>query len=317
MAVTLLEAVQRACNYTGNPEPTSVEAATGVTKSLKAWVNEAYKDILRKWKVELEAQIRLKAPVETGTLTNTAGSSSITGTSTTFVTDGVQAGDYIKLSPDKPYYVVADTPTSETALTTTTAIVDAHTTVTYEIVRPFYRLPATHAYTTNILSPRTPKELTRKGWSGFRRLQADRGNFIEIGWPSVYSEYGSDTATGERYLWLWPYPKEAMDLHVFYEARGVTLELDEDTFLIPDDHIDVMVWKALHYYYIYTAKDEARALMAQGHFEAAERDLNSEQLARDAGDLQVYPQATHRINEERRVASGYYRPATDIVQDRY
>ena len=260
-------------------------------------VNRVYHEveILREWWwLEKETRIRLFPAYSTGPVANTAGSTTVTGTTTTWVTSGILPGDYFKLIGKQEYYEI-QTVASNTSLVLTSSIVDANTTATYQIVRPRYSFPTKYRRVRTITRPRDAIILAPLSSDELEDRRQRRGSLIYVQDPSHYTAFGVDEA-GNRILWFDPCPKTAQDVLVKYIRKADDLVEDSDIPLIPSEYQEILVDGVLRQYYKHQLDDASRTALASQDFEFWLRQMLQEQEAFDSPFLQLQVDQSTRAN---------------------
>jgi len=266
---TYLEFVQEVFDRAGERSVTgtltTLVGANHIVNQVATAVNSAYMQIAAEkawWWLQDSSRVRLLAPYETGTITATADSDTITGDSTVWLTNA-RAGDLFQISGQTEIYEIATVPL-DTSLTLTTNVITAAAAGTaYKIVRPSYDLPATYKTMRNWARDlKTQSRVEAVDWADFQLL---RKSLINIGDPYAYTIYGNRTESGTTYQQIWPIgqPSTARDLELYYKVAATKLSSDADTSLIPEEFEEALIYGALGTYYKFIADDARFSIVEQ------------------------------------------------------
>lgn len=317
---TFLELVQEAHDLMGeSPIPTSLEDLQRgtVAHALASNIQRGYDRVINKrkwWWLDGEQRIRLEAPEDTGTITLTAGSPDFTGTGTAFTSDHV--GRLLRVQGDRHYYVIKSI-ASATAGTLEQTAVETQTDVSFHIYKHQYVLPMDYDRMIEVVNPRIGDRPVQgmDTWEFFRRVSG-RGGLALEGIPFLYTVYEFDEQTRQRYLMPWPQAREAHDLIVYYKKQRVPLINDTDEPLIPEKHLQVLVYWALYQYYTHTQPD-ARAAVAKQDYDTELNTMLEDQDTHERGDFRLTPSSGYKRRAIRRLLAHPQKLAHREVQDRY
>lgn len=177
------------------------------------WISDRYLSILDKldWQRQaVEGTIQTVAPYETGTVSLTNGSNSVTGTGTTF-TSAMTGRQFTASGRDEAYTFTYVGATSGTLDRTYEG--DTDTESTYSIEQPVYALPSTARLVTAVTPFDTGKPLERRS----------RGELLArirvSGTPQEWALH-MDSSGNLLQVILWPTPDEVTSFRVSYAIEA-------------------------------------------------------------------------------------------------
>ena len=165
------------------------------------------------------------APYSTGTVTATAGSTTITGSGTTF-TAGM-AGRKITLE-NAFYEISAFVSTTELTLSTDYAGAGG-AGLTYKIYQNEYSLSSDAEDVLSMYQENNPQRLAQEEASLMDTHYPQRNSY---GYPSVYSIVGHDS-NGYMKVEVYPIPNQARNIYYRMKKRVTVLSADSDEPIIP------------------------------------------------------------------------------------
>lgn len=234
-------------------------------------------------------------PYETGTISVTQGSESVTGSGTSWSANVVPNNVLIPSGRSERYLI--ESVSSTTALTLEGEYAgETSSDLDYSIVKPIYELPSNCEHVQSILVHGVG-ELVPMGTQEFRRKQASDPTLV--GPPRWFTEVGRRAQDGIRHIEVYPAPDQNYAVQLNYGVNIMKLEDSTSNYpLIPDRHRVVLYYGGLAEMYRYL-RDPVNA-------EAAERDfdrtlllmLNDTQLTQSR--LQFMPARNYRSRSRRR-----------------
>lgn len=187
-----------------------------------------------------------------GTVAVTAGSTTVTGSGTSFA--AVDVGKYIQFQGANDWYRISAR-TSATDITLDTAYAPATNLAagsTYVIRKFFYSLSSS---VDRILDIKNWEKAIRFVNTDFGTLDWITGSNQAAGGPSAYAMYGLDSS-GNIQLTFYPFPTTPQIYEVKYLKRLSDLSADADLSVIPVKWHHVIVEGALIYGFMYLRKME-------------------------------------------------------------
>lgn len=164
-------------------------------------------------------------PYETGTITATEGSATITGSGTAFTSAMVGR----KFScEDATYTILARV--SDTEITLSTVYAGAGGAgLTYKIYQDEYSLASDVEDTLSVRQENSPFKLVKRSNEFMDKYYPQRTSF---GYPIYYSPVGYDS-TGYMKIAVYLIPNQARNIYYRYKKRVTEMSLDADTPIIP------------------------------------------------------------------------------------
>jgi hypothetical protein len=267
---TLIDEILRATNHKNPSQETSRRLV------VLGFLNNRYARVTssKHWDwLNGSVDFELFEPYQTGTVSLTQGSESVTGVGTAFNVNVIPdnklvVGDYVNL---------ITTVNSATGLTLESAFAGVdQSAASYQIIKSIYRLPGDLEHLKSLSIDRYGK-LVPIGIQDMRRKQnADPGL---TGVPRYYTELFRRPADGVRTMEIFPAPDERMNAHLDYNIQIIKLQDDVSSYpLIPDRHRVVLYYGALADMYQFM-KDPTNFGLAEGAFkETYFQMLNDQQL---------------------------------------
>lgn len=211
---------------------------------VKRWLNQSQQEIWgeTEWYFSLERLIvQTVADKTAGTVDVSAGSTTVTGTTTAFA--AVDVGKFIQFSSSNDWYKIATVAsatslTIEAAYTQTTSL----SAGTYTIRQFFYSLGAS---AERILDARQAISPSYIDAVHYRDFDIFRANPTSTGSPLLMVLYGIDSSGYLRFT-PYPWPDAIINLEIRYKKVATDLSAATDTSLIPAKwHSTVMIDGAL------------------------------------------------------------------------
>ena len=217
----------------------SVPANDGIGGiAVARWVDNRYKELVAKVNyrhLRKLGELSLSAEVTTGTLVATRGSTTITGTSTTFQTEigsGAQTDWYIR--PASAWYEVASVG-GETAITLSSDYAEdtISTAKSYHACQRYYSLASDARWIGGFLMTRLQKPLEVISIEELDSLAP--GRTIVGSHPAYVSQLGVDSSNNVR-VEVYPPPKNTEILHYVYWSLPTELSVSSTIPDIIDDY---------------------------------------------------------------------------------
>ncbi len=165
------------------------------------------------------------APYETGTVSVTEGSATVTGSGTTFTSAMVGRKFYCE---DATYVILARVSATEITLSTVYAG-DTGSGLTYKIYQDEYSLASDVEDVISLRQENDPYKLIKWGVEIVDKYYPQRTSY---GYPSIYSIIGYDSS-GYIKVSLYPIPNQARNIYYRYKKRVTEMSLDADTPIVP------------------------------------------------------------------------------------
>lgn len=235
---------------------------------IKFWINQSQQEIHGRhdwpWAFDREI-VQTVADITSGTVSVSAGATTVTGSSTAFAAADV--GKFIQFSSSDDWYKIASVASTtslemEKAYTKTSAL----SAGTYTIRKVFYSLSSS---VEKILSVRSTVEARKLDLVHFREKDRFRPNQDGTSKASSYIIYGYDSSNNWQ-ICLDPPPDEVYNLEVRFKKKATDLSADADVSIIPEKwHSTVLLDGALYRALEYTRSDfnDRRAEVKRNQFE--------------------------------------------------
>lgn len=165
------------------------------------------------------------APYKTGTVTVAEGSTTVTGSGTTFTSGMV--GRKLRCE-DATYIISAYVSATEVTLSTDYAGAGG-SGVAYKIYQNEYSLASDVEDVLSMRQENNPYRLQKKGLSFLDKYYPQRNSF---GYPSVYAIEGYDSS-GYMNVEVYPVPNQARNIYYRYKKRVTEMSADSDTPIVP------------------------------------------------------------------------------------
>lgn len=178
------------------------------------------------------------APYETGTVTATEGSTTITGSGTTFTS--AMAGRKFRCE-DATYEISAYVSTTEITLSKNYAGAGG-AGLTYKIYQNEYSLASDVEDVLSMRQENNPQKLKKRGIEFLDKYYPQRNSF---GYPSMYAIIGYDSSDYMK-VEVYPIPNQARNIYYRYKLRVTEMSADSDTPIIPLRYRWVMAKGALY-----------------------------------------------------------------------
>lgn len=291
---TLIDAV---LNDTGH---TSYSTETGKRAVALSFLNNRYAWIssLQHWDWLFQAyDFNFNAPYETGTISLTAGSQTVTGASTLWSANILPNNLLVPGNRAETYLI--STVTSNTILTLEGQYAgDTAAAQTYKIIKPIYTLPGDCEHIQSITLDGFGKlvPLSRQEFA----LQKQYTPHL-TGTPRYYTEIARRSQDGVRLIEVFPSPDQAYIVQLNYGVNIQKLADTETSYpLIPDRYRMVLYYGALAEMYRYL-RDASNALTAEEHFKQTLSNMRNDKQLTDSR-VRFVP-ARHYKNRSRRSSS--------------
>jgi len=267
-----------------------------------------------------DSEIRTVAAVTDGTVTVTADSATVVGTSTTFTTWSVAANDYLRYAGQANTYNISSV-TGETTLTLRAAYVGSTASSSYAIFRPRYSLASDVEEVYSVafdLLPTTASLLG--GGSGRRSLKQISMDELSSkvgllhrntgGVPTHYALDGRDSS-GYIQIYLHPYPDSQYLIPYRYYASATLFTSGASTSPLPTMYDELIKWgikKALTFW----ADDPRHDACIGNYRDEFARMFRREMRSRDGGGGISLVPSTRRGGG----GSGLYKAYSNTLFDR-
>ncbi|RKY15634.1 MAG: hypothetical protein DRP82_01240 [Planctomycetota bacterium] len=169
----------------------------------------------------------LDAPYETGAVSVTKGSTTVTGDGTNWTSSHANWWFY---GPDGRLYEIASIGGSQSLILAEAYIGDTESGASYKLTPLFYDLPSDLLQLVDVTRKQTP--LTGVP---LRNLQA----LIGFGTPSNYALKGNK-------ILFYPFPDEAIQVTLLYVRKPTTVSNDTDVIDVPEQYLrylELTVWR--------------------------------------------------------------------------
>lgn len=207
---------------------------------LKRWLNNSQQMILRsfEWpflRSPTPLVIQTFPDITTGTVATTAGSTSITFSTTPKDSNGNNvsvSGFYIQTSSSKDFYKITAHTLGATAATIEIACINTAAAATYLVRKQYYSTAANVDRIIQIFQDILPYQLTETTPEYF---QSYNPGFLSSGTPRIYCMAGidSNSGAGTPQFRLWPNPDAVINLRIEYFTTATDMVNDSEVSVIP------------------------------------------------------------------------------------
>lgn len=210
------------------------------------WANLIQNDIASRYQwpwLMTNTFVQTVADYTTGTITGSAGSTSLTGSGTTWTSSNPNMTNaYIQPANDTNWYQVS-TVGGATSITLSTALTQAVSAGTYILRTTYYDLPANCWKVFDVRQTNTPRKLTRLGIYTLDYYQPDINTTSQ---PTGYFLFGEDpaisaSASKQTQIGFFPCPDAKYNIQVRYFLNLTDLSSDTDIPLIPVAYTNVLI----------------------------------------------------------------------------
>lgn len=204
---------------------------------LKRWLNNSQQMILRayEWpflRSPTPLVVQTATDITSGTVATTAGSTSITFSTTPLDPNGANvsvSGRYIQTSDTKDFYRITAHTAGTTAATLEIGAIKTNTVATYTVRKYFYSTSTSVDKIIEISQDVLPYQLIETSYEYF---QSYNPGFLSSGTPRIYCMQGNDSA-GTPQFRLWPNPDAVYNMTVWYQMTATDMSADSDVSIIP------------------------------------------------------------------------------------
>lgn len=269
----LIDAILR---HTGHSNP---DTETNKRAAVLGFLNNRYATVTtkRQWDwLYQSVDINFKAPYETGTLSLTQNSESVTGVGTVWSSNVVPNNYLVPTGRNERYLI--ETVDSQTTLTLQGQYAgDTATDVAYKIVKPVVELPSDCEHVQGIVLGESLGKLVPLGLQEMRRKQAH--DLSRVGVPVYFTEVGRRAEDGVRHIEIWPAPDKDYVAQLNYGVNIMALEDSASNYpLIPDRHRVVLYYGGLADMYMFLRDPTNFQLAQANHLAALQNMFNDTQI---------------------------------------
>lgn len=204
---------------------------------LKRWLNNAQQVVLRSFEWPFLRSpsplvIQTVPDLTTGTVATTAGSTSITFSTTPVGPTGSNvsvAGRFIQTVSSKDWYRITAHTSGTTAATLEIAAINTAAAATYSVQKQYYSTSTSVDRIIQVWQDILPYQLIETTPEYF---QSFNPGFLSSGTPRIYCTSGVDS-TGAPQFRLWPSPDAVINLRIDYFPVATDMSVDADVSVIP------------------------------------------------------------------------------------
>lgn len=207
---------------------------------LKRWLNNSQQMILRayEWpflRSPTPLAIQTVTDITTGTVATTAGSTSITFSTTPVDSNGANvsvSGRFIQTSSSKDWYKITAHTSGTTAATIEIVAIYTAAAATYTVSKFYYSTSTNVDRIIQIFQDVLPYQLIETTPEYF---QSFNPGFLSSGTPRLYCMAGIDSSSGAGtpQFRLWPKPDAVINLRIDYFTVATDMSADADISVIP------------------------------------------------------------------------------------
>lgn len=276
---------------TGHKSPSSEPTKRS---AILLFLNNNYQEILMggdfTW-MHSSYDLSLFAPNETGTVSVTNGSNTVTGVGTAFDATATPKGIFRLKSGTQTYRVLSVESATSLTLETMWAE-DTEADAEFEIQRAQYQMPSTCDQVEAITLDTAGRRLVELSPNDLRLKQAQ--NPGTTGSPYHYANARRDIDDDGSYLEFFPAPDHDYNLHLEFTVRILKLEDSEECFpIIPDRYRVVLFHGAMAQFQMLYMNAPLKGAAAQKDFERVLRELHKATF-RSSKNIQMKPFQTYR-----------------------
>src|SRR3990167_320391 len=235
---------------------------------LKRWLNQSQQEIRARhdWSFALDREIvQTVADKTAGTVSISAGGTSVSGSSTSFASGDV--GKFIQFSSSNDWYKItgftdATTITIEKPYIETSAL----SAGTYIIRQFFYSLSSSVEKVLDMRQMSSPRKLTMVH---FRDLDKRHANGTATGKASSLALWGYDSSNNWQFM-IYPAADAIFNIEIRFKKKATDMSADDDVSAIPEKWhtttlMDGAMYRGLEY--VRTDHSDRRADVKKAHFE--------------------------------------------------
>jgi len=213
---------------------------------LKRWLNNAQQAILRSFEWPFLRNptplvIQTVPDISSGTVATTAGSTSITFSTTPVDANGANvsvAGRFIQTVSSKDWYRITAHTSGTTSATLEIGAINTAAAATYTVQKQLYSTSTSVDRIIQIWQDVLPYQLIETTPEYF---QSFNPGFLSSGTPRIYCMAGVDS-TGAPQFRLWPNPDAVINLRIAHFPVATDMSADADVSVIPAKwHTTVLV----------------------------------------------------------------------------
>jgi len=236
-----------------------------------------------------------KGVYDTGTVSVTKGSQTITGVGTGW-SAALIPGHRIIIGNFETQYSI-ETVNSSTSIDLASEIVEeSQTDLTYKIVKNAYEMPAELENVQSVAVDGVG-ELVPLGTQDFRRMVSSNPTLISQ--PRFYTVTARRPQDGIRTVEVWPWPDEDYNCHIDFGCMVMRLvDSDDDFPLIPDRYRHILFYGGLSEFAEYLRLPEVKQSAEAAYIQTLTQMQNDSQLT--DSDLILQPARNYRSNATRR-----------------
>lgn len=207
---------------------------------LKRWINNAQQQILRsfEWpflRSPTPLVVQTVPDISSGTVATTAGSTSITFSTTPVDSNGSNvsvSGRFIQTSSSNDWYKITAHTSGTTSATLEIAAIYTATAATYSVRKLYYSTSSNVDRIIQIFQDILPYQLIETTPEYF---QSFNPGFLSSGTPRLYCAAGIDSSSGSGtpQFRLWPNPDAVINLRIDYYTVATDMSADADISVIP------------------------------------------------------------------------------------
>lgn len=204
---------------------------------LKRWLNNSQQAILRsfEWpflRSPTPLVIQTVPDITSGTVATTAGSTSITFSTTPVDSNGANvsvSGRFIQTSSSNDFYKITAHTSGTTAATLEIAAIYTDSAATYTVRKQYYSTSSNVDRIIQVFQDILPYQLIETTPEYF---QSFNPGFLSSGTPRLYCMAGVDSS-GYPQFRLWPNPDAVINLRIDYLTVATDMSADADVSVIP------------------------------------------------------------------------------------
>jgi len=204
---------------------------------LKRWLNNSQQMILRayEWpflRSPTSLVIQTVPDITSGTVATTAGSTSITFSTTPVDSNGSNvsvANRYIQTSSSKDWYKITAHTSGTTTATLEIAAITTAAAATYAVRKVYYSTSTSVDRIIQVWQDVLPYQLIETTPEYFQTFNP---GFLSSGTPRIYCTAGVDSSGAPQFR-LWPNPDGVINLRLDYYTVATDMSSDSDVSVIP------------------------------------------------------------------------------------
>lgn len=216
---------------------------------------------------------------DTGTISMTRGSNTVTGVGTTFSAALLPGWKLLPNGVNHAYNITGITNATTLTIESEFSGSENLSDVTFKIVKPIYELPADVENVQSIVIDGVG-EMVPVGTQEMRRIQQNDPQYTDD--PRYYTLTARRAADGIRTIEIYPYPEDIAQVHIDYGVNVMSLTDSETSYpLIPDRYRHILYYGGLSEFFLYLG-DPNKSALAESYFQRTLSNMENDTQLTDS-----------------------------------